>query len=142
MLKSSAETTPGARFAWTPERPGNDGRRVADSSPRSLLHHCRNRQILRTSTKTALFVGTTLAFINHFHGILSLSLTRTEIVQILITFLVPFSVATYSAARQREYLERLSARPMESPEWTGRKVTNTGETKAPGDRASVGNSKA
>jgi len=83
----------------------------ARTAPRSLLHHCRNPQILKTAVKTALVIGTALAFINHFDGILKLSLTRTEIIQILITYVVPFTVATYSAARHLHHLERLNSHP-------------------------------
>jgi hypothetical protein len=74
---------------------------------RPLLHHCKNRQILKTSTKTALVVGTILGIINHFDSFLRLSLSPTEIFQILITFLVPFCVATYSAAKHAQHLETL-----------------------------------
>jgi hypothetical protein len=74
---------------------------------RPLLCHCKNRQILKTSLKTALVVGTILGLINHFESILRLSLNPTEILQILVTFLVPFCVATYSAAKHAQHLETL-----------------------------------
>lgn len=75
---------------------------------RPLLHHCKNRQILKTSIKTAFVVGTILGLINHFDSILRLSLNFTEILQVLITFLVPFCVATYSAAKHAQHLETLA----------------------------------
>jgi hypothetical protein len=73
----------------------------------TLLRHCRNRQILKTSTKTALVVGTVLGLINHFDSIVRRQFNATEIIQILITFVVPFVVATYSAAKHLQYLESL-----------------------------------
>src|SRR5439155_3887901 len=88
--------------------------RAADFMATSLFYHFKNRQILRTSIKTALVVGTVLGFINHFDGITHLRLTSTEILQILLTFLVPFGVATYSAARHLQYLERLNILPKTS----------------------------
>jgi hypothetical protein len=87
-------------------RPAKGG--ATDFAPAPLWHHCKNAQILKTSIRTALVVGTVLGFINHFDGIIKLSLTSTEIFQIAITYLVPFSVATYSGARHAQFLERLS----------------------------------
>ena len=74
---------------------------------KSFLRHCIHPDILKTSIKTGLLVGVILAFINHFEGILKLDLTATELLQIAITFLVPFSVATYAAARHAQRLEEL-----------------------------------
>ena len=53
----------------------------------------------------ALLVGTVLAVINHYEGIFSLSLTQMEIFQILITYLVPFVVATCAVAKHAQELE-------------------------------------
>ena len=89
--------------------PGENPRNKIASEAQPLLYYCKNRQILRTSVKTALVVGAALALINHFDGITRLSLTSTEVFQILITFLVPFSVATYSAARHMQHLAELGA---------------------------------
>ena len=88
--------------------------RAADFMATSLLYHFKNRQILRTSIKTALVVGTVLGLINHFDGIIHLRLTSREILQILLTFLVPFGVATYPAAKHLQYLERLNILPKTS----------------------------
>jgi hypothetical protein len=90
----------------SPVRPAKGG--AADFAPAPLLYHCKNAQILKTSLRTALVVGTVLGVINHFDGIIKLSLTSTEIFQIVITYLVPFSVATYCAARHAQFLEGLT----------------------------------
>ena len=63
--------------------------------------------IVKTSIMTALLVGAVLALINHYEGIFALSLTSTEVFQILVTFLVPFSVATYAAAKHAQHTELL-----------------------------------
>jgi hypothetical protein len=44
-------------------------------------------------------VGTVLALINHGDLILEMSLPRENILQILLTYLVPYSVSTYSAVK-------------------------------------------
>ena len=76
---------------------------------RSLFYHCKNKKILKSSIRTALVVGVTLAFINHLDAIMALRVAPAELGQILVTFLVPFSVATYSAARHSQHLERMEA---------------------------------
>jgi hypothetical protein len=73
--------------------------------PTSFWRHCRNPKILRTSVKTALLVGTILAAINHYEAILAWSFTATQKIKIAITYLVPFSVATYAAARHAQRLQ-------------------------------------
>lgn len=55
--------------------------------------------VLRTALKVALVVGTILALINHGPALLSLSLTSSNLLQILLTYLVPYCVSTHSAAR-------------------------------------------
>ena len=50
------------------------------------------------SLKVALFVGTVLALINHYDAILSGSLGTVGILQVLVTYVVPYSVATFGSA--------------------------------------------
>jgi hypothetical protein len=74
--------------------------------PRKNLYHCASQWcIIRTSLRTALIVGTILALINHYESILALNLGPAEIVQIVVTYLVPFVVATYAAARHAQRTE-------------------------------------
>jgi hypothetical protein len=64
------------------------------------------------SIKTALVVGTILAFINHWMDILSGQFSPRWIVPMLITYLVPFMVATYGQVqgkRQRDALSKVAA---------------------------------
>lgn len=72
---------------------------------RLFLKHAADRVCVYRSVKVALVVGTILALINHLDRILSGSLNATNILQILLTYLVPYSVSTYGSAMQARYLE-------------------------------------
>ena len=56
-------------------------------------------QILKRSIKTAIVVGTILAFINHGELILSWSLTPQCWMKMGLTCLVPYFVASWTAAK-------------------------------------------
>lgn len=47
----------------------------------------------------ALLVGTILALINHGEKILSLTLSNEDFVKIVLTYLVPYGVSTWSAVQ-------------------------------------------
>ena len=57
------------------------------------------RHVVLTATKVALVVGTILALINHGPALLALELTRQQILQIALTYLVPYCVSTYSSVK-------------------------------------------
>lgn len=59
------------------------------------LAYIVERDTLKRSIKTALVVGTILGLINHYPAILAWSLTPQQVFQIVLTYFVPFSVATY-----------------------------------------------
>ncbi|MBI2882477.1 MAG: nitrate/nitrite transporter NrtS [Candidatus Methylomirabilis oxyfera] len=84
--------------------------------PRRILQYCKHPGIVRSAVKTALVVGTILAFINHFDHLLSLRLNVTEFVKIAVTYLVPFLVATYAAARHAQSLEESEEADQETEE--------------------------
>lgn len=74
---------------------------------RGMLSYCLERDTLIHSARTALLVGTILALINHGADMLAGQLSARWIVPMLITYLVPFSVATYGQVhgkRQRDAL--------------------------------------
>jgi len=71
--------------------------------------HSLNREILLTSVKTALLVGSVIACINHFEAIFTWTFTPVQRMKIAITYLVPFSVATYAAARHAQRTEAQAA---------------------------------
>lgn len=58
-----------------------------------------SKKILYRSVKTALVVGTILAFINHGDLILSGALTAECWIKMSLTCLVPYSVASWTATR-------------------------------------------
>src|SRR5450759_532250 len=79
---------------------------------RTLLAYCTERDTLMRSIKTALVVGTILALINHWMDILSGQFSPRWIVPMLITYLVPFMVATYGQVqgkRQHDALSKVAA---------------------------------
>lgn len=61
-----------------------------------------SRQIVFRAIKVALIVGTILAFINHGNKIFTLALTSQDLIKIILTYLVPYSVSTWSAVRAIE----------------------------------------
>ncbi len=61
----------------------------------SILNFAKKRKVILEAIKIAIVVGTILAFINHYDSLLKLSVTRTELIQILISYFVPYLVATY-----------------------------------------------
>ena len=61
------------------------------------------------SLKVALLVGTVLAFINHYDAIISGSLSTAGVVQILVTYAVPYCVATFGSASQAMQMDSNSA---------------------------------
>lgn len=78
---------------------------------KSFWRHCGNPHILYTSAKTALVVGTILALINHFEAILAWQFTTVQVMKIAITYLVPFSVATYAAAKHAARMAAVAMQP-------------------------------
>lgn len=56
-----------------------------------------SKKVVKSSIKVSLIVGTLLALINHGGAILHMSLTNDNMFQILLTYLVPYCVSTYSA---------------------------------------------
>ena len=55
-------------------------------------------------------VGTILGAVNHYDAILSGTFSATTLVQIGITYLVPFCVATFGSAMQARHIELNSDR--------------------------------
>ncbi len=57
------------------------------------------RPVVLTAIKVALVVGTVLALINHGPALLALELSRQQMLQIALTYLVPYGVSTYSSVK-------------------------------------------
>lgn len=69
-----------------------------------------SRPVLITATKVALIVGTLLGLINHGPDIFANTLSDGQKIQIIVTYLVPYSVSTYSSVRSIRYYENIKSR--------------------------------
>ncbi len=58
-----------------------------------------SKQVVKTAIKLSLIVGTILGFINHGPDIIGHTLTHSQKIQIMVTYLVPYSVSTYSSVK-------------------------------------------
>jgi hypothetical protein len=67
--------------------------------PLGFVSIARSKEVVVTSLKVALFVGTLLALINHSAAIFHLSLTMEKVCQIALTYLVPYCVSTYASVK-------------------------------------------
>ncbi len=70
-----------------------------------FLKHATEKVIVYRSMKVALVVGSVLALINHYDRLTSGVLTTKTILQIGLTYLVPYAVSTYGSAMQARHLE-------------------------------------
>jgi hypothetical protein len=61
-----------------------------------------SRQVVSRATRIAFIVGTILAFINHGDKILAMSLSGQDLFKVILTYLVPYGVSTWSAVRAIE----------------------------------------
>jgi hypothetical protein len=84
---------------------------------RTILGYCLERDTLARSAKTALVVGTILALINHGQDLLSGQLSLRWVVPLLVTYLVPFSVATYSQVQGERQRDRIYASSGSTSGW-------------------------
>jgi hypothetical protein len=76
---------------------------------RLFIKHALDRVCVLRSLKVSLVVGTILGVINHIDAIVHGPFTRTNLLQILLTYLVPFCVSTYGSAMQARHMELLTA---------------------------------
>ncbi|TXR54385.1 nitrate/nitrite transporter NrtS [Reinekea thalattae] len=56
-------------------------------------------EVRRTAIRVALIVGSALALINHGDKLVTGTLTVPAILKMLLTYLVPYSVSTWSAVK-------------------------------------------
>ena len=67
--------------------------------PASFWTLASSGQVVKSSLKVSLIVGTVLALINNGPAIVQMSLGMDRVVQIVLTYIVPYSVSTYSAVK-------------------------------------------
>ena len=65
----------------------------------SFIDLATTAQVIKTAFRISLIVGSILALINHGEGIVNLTLSTHNIIQILLTYLVPYGVSTYSGVK-------------------------------------------
>jgi len=65
---------------------------------RTFLKHCAKKHNLLRAFYMALLIGTILATINHYDMFISGEFENRRIIQIIVTYFVPFFVALISAA--------------------------------------------
>jgi hypothetical protein len=56
---------------------------------------CRDPRVIALALKVALVVGTILNIINHFDLLVGAPLTRMTMIQIALTYVVPYCVSTH-----------------------------------------------
>ncbi len=78
----------------TSEQAGSSGKAV---SRQSFLSLAFSRAVVPRAIRVSLLVGTILAVINHGDKIVALSLSSEDVVKVLLTYLVPYAVSTWSA---------------------------------------------
>jgi hypothetical protein len=61
----------------------------------SVWRRCRDPRVVALALRVALVVGTILNVINHFDLLLGGPLTRTTLLQIGLTYIVPYCVSTH-----------------------------------------------
>lgn len=72
----------------------------------SFFKHAKKKEIVVRSIKVALVVGTILGLINHGNAIIAGTMTDTRTFQMVLTYCVPYLVATYGAASQAVQAEK------------------------------------
>ena len=70
-----------------------------------FIKHCVFKHNIARAIKVALVVGTILGAINHFDMFLSGQYEARRIVQMTVTYLVPFVVSLYSGAMYGRHSE-------------------------------------
>ena len=70
-----------------------------------FIKHAVTKVCVIRSLKVSFLVGTILALINHYDAIFMGNLNSLKVFQILLTYLVPYSVSTFSSAMQSRYVE-------------------------------------
>ncbi|MDC2891249.1 nitrate/nitrite transporter NrtS [Psychrosphaera algicola] len=59
-----------------------------------------------SALKVSILVGTLLALINHGGALLEMNMSADRIIQILLTYLVPYCVSTFSAVKAIQQYEK------------------------------------
>ena len=82
-----------------------------DDGLRCWQHALTYWPVLRRAVQVALIIGTILLIINHADELLNGQVTDLVVAKIALTYLVPFSVSTYSALAVNRLRGEENARP-------------------------------
>lgn len=66
-------------------------------SDQSFIVLAFSKAVVLRALKVALLVGTMLALINHSEKLITMSLSSQDLLKIVLTYLVPYGVSTWSA---------------------------------------------
>jgi Mg/Co/Ni transporter MgtE len=69
------------------------------------IKYAKSRVIFIRSIRVSLVVGTVLAIINHCDAIIDGTFNSTNLFQVILTYLVPFLVATYGSVSHARHIE-------------------------------------
>ena len=67
---------------------------------KSLFEHAIDKVCVYRSVKIALVVGTMNALVTQYDAVFNRTVTLTNICQIMLTYMIPYGVATISSAFQ------------------------------------------
>jgi len=74
-----------------------------NSSP-TFFALAKRPEVVQTALKVALVVGTVLCLINHAPAMISHQFSAANLLQMVLTYLVPYCVSTYSSVKMiRKY---------------------------------------
>ena len=65
-----------------------------------------SKQVVKTAIKLSLIVGTILGLINHGPSIIANTISSGQKIQIMVTYLVPYSVSTYSSVKSILHIQK------------------------------------
>ncbi|MFT7559164.1 MAG: hypothetical protein ACI93R_001069 [Flavobacteriales bacterium] len=72
---------------------------MPQSSPNSFISLAISPQVALTALKVSLVVGSLLALINHGSAVIAGDVTTDRLLQMALTYFVPYCVSTYSAVK-------------------------------------------
>lgn len=73
-----------------------------NKNSKSFFDIALSRNVVFSAFKVALLVGTALAFINHGDALLRMDINIKRLSQIILTYIVPYGVSTYSSVKAIE----------------------------------------
>lgn len=83
---------------------------MSDAAVPGFFEIASRRSVAMRAIRIALIVGTVIALINHGDRMATLTLDWNGVWKILLTYLVPYGVSTYSSVKAvRDQIEREAA---------------------------------